>query len=168
VFAAFTYFTAFLTEVSGFSTEAISPLLFVFGVAGVVGVAVGGVLVDRWPRPAVFVPVVVLTLALVALYAFGTHQRVVLMLIALWGFAVAQTPSIFQASVLDVAPGRTDVGLAWFSSAYNLGIAAGALTGGLLLPHTGVRSTYLIGAILTALALAVLASTHISAATTRP
>jgi predicted MFS family arabinose efflux permease len=168
VFAAFTYLTPFLTEVSGFSTGAISPLLFVFGVAGVVGVAVGGVLVDRWPRPAVFVPVVVLTLALVALYAFGTHQGVVLVLIALWGFAVAQAPSIFQARVLDVAPDRTDVGLAWFSSAYNFGIAAGALTGGLLLPHTGVRSTYLIGAVLTALALAVLASTHISAGKTRP
>jgi len=162
VFAAFTYFAPFLTEVSGFSTEAISPLLFVFGVAGVVGVAVGGVLVDRWPRPAVFVPVVVLTLALVALYAFGTHQGVVLVLIALWGFAVAQTPSIFQARVLDVAPGRTDMGLARFSSAYNVGIAAGALTGALLLPLIGVRSTYLIGAVLTALALAVLASTNIS------
>jgi UDP-N-acetylglucosamine 1-carboxyvinyltransferase len=91
----------------------------------------------------------VLTLALIALYAFGTHQGVVLVLIALWGFAVAQTPSIFQARVLDVAPGRTDVGLAWFGTAYNVGIAAGALTGGLLLPHTGVRGTYLIGAALT-------------------
>ena len=34
--------------------------------------------------------------------------------------------------------------------------------------HTGVRSTYLIGAVLTALALAVLASTHITFGMTRP
>ncbi len=168
VFAAFTYLAPFLTEVSGFSTGAISPLLFVFGVAGVVGVLAGGVLVDRWPRPAVFVPVLVLTLALIALYAFGTHQGVVLVLIALLGFAVAQAPSIFQTRVLDVAPGNTDVASAWFSSAYNVGIAAGALIGGLLLPHTGVRSIYLVGAVLTALALAVLASTHVSFGKTRP
>ena len=45
---------------------------------------------------------------------------------------------------------------------YNYGIAAGALTGGLLIPHTGVRSTYLMGAVLAALALALLASTHTS------
>jgi len=126
-----------------------------------VGVVVGGGLVDRWPQPAVFVPVLLLTLALVGLYAFGTHQGVVLALIPLFGFAVAQAPSIFQARLLDVAPGHTDVASAWFSSAYNVGIAAGALTGGLLLPLTGVRSTYLMGAVLTALALAVLASAHI-------
>ena len=161
VFAAFTYLAPFLTEVSGFSTGAISPLLSVFGVAGVVGVLVGGVLVDRWPRPALFVPVLVLTLALFALYAFGSHQGVVLALVALLGFGVAQAPSIFLARVLDVAPGNTDAASAWFSSAYNVGIAAGALIGGLLLPHTGVRSIYLAGAVLTALALAVLASAHI-------
>ena len=168
MFAAFTYLAPFLTEVSGFSTRAISPLLLVFGVAGVVGVVVGGVLVDRWPRPAVFIPVLLLTLALIGLYTFGTHQGVVLALIPLFGFAVAQAPSIFQARVLDVAPGSTDGASAWFSSAYNLGIAAGALFGGLLLPFTGVRSTYLMGAVLTALALAVLASTHRSSGKTRP
>jgi MFS transporter, DHA1 family, inner membrane transport protein len=161
VFAAFTYLAPFLTEVSGFSTGAISPLLSVFGVAGVVGVLAGGVLVDRWPRPAVFVPVLVLTLALLALYALGTHQRVALALVALFGFAVAQAPSIFLARVLDVAPGSTDMASAWFSSAYNVGIAAGALIGGLLLPHTGVRSIYLVGAVLTTLALAVLTIAHV-------
>ena len=69
---------------------------------------------------------------------------------------------------MDVAPGKLDVASAWFSSAYNIGIAAGALIGGLLLPHTGVRSTYLMGALLTTLALAALASTHIPSAKTRP
>jgi MFS transporter, DHA1 family, inner membrane transport protein len=168
VFAAFTYLAPFLTEVSGFSSRAISPLLAVFGVAGVVGVLAGGVLVDRWPRPAVFVPVFVLSFALVSLYAFGTHQGVVLALLALLGFGVAQAPAVFQASVLDVAPGNTDVASAWFSSAYNVGIAAGALLGGLLLPHTGVRSIYLVGAVLTALAVTVLISAHISSGKTRP
>jgi MFS family permease len=38
----------------------------------------------------------------------------------------------------------------WFSSVYNFGIAAGALTGGLLLPHIGIRSIYLTGAVLRA------------------
>ena len=56
------------------------------------------------------VPVLLLILALIALYAFGTHQGVVLALIPLFGFAVAQAPSIFQARLLDVAPGATDVG----------------------------------------------------------
>ena len=43
-----------------------------------------------------------------------------LALIPLFGFAVAQAPSIFQARLLDVAPGNTDVASAWFSSAYKL------------------------------------------------
>ena len=116
---------------------------------------------------AVFLPVLLLTLALIGLYAFGTHQGVVLALIPLFGFAVAQALHLPGPS-LDVAPGKLDVASAWFSSAYNIGIAAGALIGGLLLPHTGVRSTYLMGALLTTLALAALASTHIPSAKTRP
>ena len=41
------------------------------------------------------------------------------------------------------------------STAFNIGITGGALIGGLLLPSFGVRSTALVGAVLTGAALAV-------------
>ena len=158
VFAAYTYIAPFLTQVSGFSPQAITPLLLTFGVAGLGGVTVAGVLVDRFPRAAVLGPVALLTVTLLALYLLGTNQVATVALVALWGFALPQVPSTFQARVLQIAPGSTDLASAVFSAVFNLGIAAGALTGGLLLSHTGVRSAYLIGAGLTGVALAVLLS----------
>jgi predicted MFS family arabinose efflux permease len=56
-FAAYTYITSFLTEVSRFPAAATGPLLLVRGVAGIVGVAAGGALVDRNPWAAMLIPV---------------------------------------------------------------------------------------------------------------
>ena len=57
--------------------------------------------------------------------------------------------------MLVVAPGSSDLASAGTSTAFNVGITVGALLGGLVLPATGVRSTALVGALLTVLALAV-------------
>jgi len=55
-----------------------------------------------------------------------------------------------------VAPGSTDMASAGAGSAFNVGIATGALLGGLLMDHFGVRSVALAGCLLTAAALALL------------
>jgi DHA1 family inner membrane transport protein len=55
--------------------------------------------------------------------------------------------------VLESAPGRSDLAAAGTSTAVNLGIAAGALTGGVLLPDFGARGTVLLGGILSLAAL---------------
>jgi DHA1 family inner membrane transport protein len=158
VLGAYTYIAPFLTEISGFSARSISALLLVYGVAGLGGVAMSGALADRAPRAATLAPVAILAPTLLALYLFGTNQAATVVLIALWGFAMSQIPATFQSRVLQVAPGSTDLASAVFSATFNVGIAAGALIGGVLLSHTGVRSTYLAGGLLTAAALAILLS----------
>ncbi len=157
-FAAFTYITPFLTEVGGFAPESVSWVLLVYGVAGLVGVVVGGAMADRAPHTAMLIPVLSLSAALLALYGFGTAQVAVIALVALWGFALPQVPPTFQSYVLRVAPRSTDIASAIFSATFNLGIAGGALVGGVLLAETGVRSTFLVGGLLTALALGLLLS----------
>ena len=156
VFSAYTYISPFLTEITGFSPHGISALLLVYGVAGIGGVAMGGALADRVPRAAMLAPVMILASALLALYLFGTNQAGVVAMVALWGFAMPQIPVTFQNRVLQVAPGSTDIASALYSATFNLGIAAGALTGGVLLTTTGLRSTYLAGGLLAAIAVAIL------------
>jgi DHA1 family inner membrane transport protein len=163
VFGAYTYISPFLTEISGFPPSSVSALLLVYGVAGLGGVAMGGVLADRAPRAAMLAPVAILASALLALYLFGTSQAATVVLVALWGFAMPQIPATFQNRVLHVAPGSTDLASAVFSATFNLGIAAGALIGGILLSAIGVRSTYLAAGLLTAVAVAILLSEPIVA-----
>lgn len=158
VFTAFTYLTPFLTDISGFSASTVSALLLVFGVTGLGGVAVAGLLADRRPRLAVRLPIVLLALALLGLPLAGAHQAAAVALVALWGFAIPQVPTTFQSRVLVLAPGSTDMASATLGAVFNLGIGGGALLGGVLLPHTGLRGVFLTGGLVLVAALAVLAT----------
>ncbi|WP_181449592.1 MFS transporter [Streptomyces cyaneus] len=155
-FAGFTYVVAFLDEVSGLGGGAVSGVLFAFGAAALAGVTVTGPLLDRFPRATLAVPVAVQAVALLGLYATGHVPAVSVVLIMLLGASVATIFMATQSRVLQVAPGRTETALAANSAAYNVGIAAGALLGGFLLPVVGVRGTFLVGGLLTAAAPAVL------------
>jgi predicted MFS family arabinose efflux permease len=155
-FAGFTYVVALLGDVSGFGEDAVSGVLFAFGVAGLAGVTLTGPLLDRFPRGTLTVPVATQAAALLGLYAAGSSQSAVVALLMLLGASVAPVFMATQSQVLRVAPGRTESALAANSAAFNVGVAAGALLGGRLLPAVGVRGAFLTGGLLTAVALAVL------------
>ncbi|MEU6307248.1 MFS transporter [Streptomyces chartreusis] len=154
-FAGFTYVVAFLDEVSGFGASAVSAVLFAFGGAALAGVAVAGPLLDRFPRATLTVPVAAQTVALLGLWATGHVPVASVLLIMMLGASVSTVFMATQTQVLRVAPGRTETALAANSAAYNVGIAAGALLGGALLPVVGVRGTFLAGGLCTAAALMV-------------
>jgi DHA1 family inner membrane transport protein len=160
VFAGFTYLAPYLGGL-GYPAGAVGPLLFVFGAAGVVGVAVAGPLLDRWPRGTLVVPLGVQTVALLGLYGVsaagvpGARALAAVMLAAL-GSAVGPVFMATQSLVLRHAPGRTELALAANSAAFNAGVALGASTGGLLLPLVGVDGAFLVGGVGTVVALGVL------------
>ncbi|MDI6099437.1 MFS transporter [Actinoplanes sp. NEAU-A12] len=158
VFTAYTYLTPYLTDVAGFPSGSVSLLLLVYGAAGLGGVVLTGFLADRAARLSVLLPVGLLVVVLLGMFLLAAWQAAVVALVALWGFAMPQVPSAMQNRVLVVAPGGTDLASAMLSSAFNAGIAGGALLGGVLLPHTGVRGDYLAGGLLVAAAFAVLAA----------
>lgn len=155
-FTGFTYLVAFLDEVSGFGQDAVSALLMAFGAAALAGVAVTGPLLDRYPRATLTVPVAGQAVALVGLSAGGGSQVATVVLLMLLGASLAPTFMATQSQVLQFAPGRTETALAANSAAFNVGMAAGALLGGALLPLAGTRGTFLAGGLLTAVALPVL------------
>ena len=165
-FAAYTYITPFLTEVSRFPAAATGPLLLVRGVAGIVGVA-GGALVDRNPWAAMLIPVTAQATALLGLYALGRTPLAAIGLVALSGLSFAALTTALASRVLQVAPGNADLAAAGAATAVNVGITAGAFIGSILLPGLGVRSTALVGGLLSLAALAVVLSEPLVAATGR-
>lgn len=154
-FTAFTYVTPFLTEVAAFSTAAIGPLLLLRGVAGIAGVGVGGLLVDRNPWGATVTPVVVQVVALLGVYVVGDSPVLAAGLVALAGLAFSALAGAVGTRTLQIAPGSTDLASAGSSTAFNIGITCGALLGGVLLSTFGVRTTALAGGLLSVAALAV-------------
>jgi predicted MFS family arabinose efflux permease len=147
-FAAFTFITPFLREITGVSAAVIGPALFVRGLTGVAGAALGGALIDRSPLGAMLLAVVLQTVALLGLYVWGSSTAVTIALIGATGLAFTMLLIAVSVRALDVAPMTHDLANAGTSTAVNVGITAGALIGGLLLPAFGVRSTVLAGAVL--------------------
>jgi len=129
----------------------------------VVGIFAVGAILDRRPWGAPIVPVALLATALLGLAAFGPVRPLAVALLALAGLAYGTLPPAIQSRVLQVAPGSTDVASAALSSAFNVGIATGSFVGGILLASAGPRSVPLVGGLLAALALALIAADHRSA-----
>jgi predicted MFS family arabinose efflux permease len=155
---AYTYITPYLEEVSGFAPQALGSLLFASGIAGVVGTIVVGAHLDRRPRAALIVPLMVITGALLGLYVLGSARPLAVVALCLTGLSFSALATAIQNRTLQVAPGSTDIASAGTSSAFNVGIAAGSLLGGALIDGLGTRSVALTGALLTAVALAALVS----------
>ncbi|MDG4832348.1 MFS transporter [Solwaraspora sp. WMMD1047] len=151
--AAYTYVALFVTEVSGFSAASVGAILLARGIASVLGILAVGVLVDRSPWLALVATVAVQSAALLGLAVTGHRPALAVAQIALAGLAFAAFTASLGGLVLQVAPGRSDLAAAAVSAAVNVGITGGAFVGGLALPAHGVRSTVLIGALLSVVAL---------------
>lgn len=155
IFSALTYTAPMLTEVTGFPDAALSPLLLLRGVADLGGIVVAGFLIDRSQRAAMIVSVAALGASLLGTYAFAASAVAMAVCLALSGFAHGLLAPALQNRVLEVAPGNSDIANAGDSAAFNLGIAAGALLGGLTLTFAGLAATALAGALSVAPALAL-------------
>lgn len=155
-FAGYTYVVKFLGDVSGFSGGSVNLLLLVFGLACLAGVGVTGLLLDRFPQTVTAAAVAIQAVGMLGLYATGGDQVAAVVFLTLTGGALGPVFMATQNEMLRCAPGRTDMALAANSGGYNAGIAAGAALGGLVLAHSGVRGTFLLGGLLTVAAWAVL------------
>ena len=151
-----TYVTPFLLDITGFSSDALGPMLLASGAGGFAGTLIVGRVLDRYPWGAVVIPFGLITVGLLGLFALGEHKVATALLVALIGLSFSALAVAAQSRTLQVAPGSTDIASAGASSAFNVGIAAGAFVGGALIDHTTVRSVALAGGLLTAIAALVM------------
>lgn len=157
VFAGFTYIAPILTQITGFSEAAVSPILLVFGGGLVIGNLAGGWLADRHLVPTIVASLVALSAVLLALTA-AIHQPVLAVIaIGLFGAAAFATVSPLQIWVLQKAEGAGQGLASSFNiAAFNLGNAIGAWLGGVVIDHgPGLGSVTLIAGLVPLAALAV-------------
>lgn len=143
-FAAFTFITPILTDITGFSGQTASILLVVFGAATLIGNLLGGRFASaigwqgalRW-----FLTALAVVLAVVAL-ALPYRLPMVVMLFVWGGLAFGISPAV-QGGMLAIAqkftPQAVDFASALNISAFNLGISLGEVCGSALVAH-GVMS----------------------------
>jgi DHA1 family inner membrane transport protein len=144
-FTAITVITPFLTRVTGVSDTSISPILLIRGLAGLAGVMAAGFVPERRTWHALAGLTALEAAALAALFAFATTPPLAIAAIAAASTALSGIVTVMGTRVLQVAPGTTDMAAAGTSTAFNVGITAGALIASLMLT-SALRESALLAA----------------------
>lgn len=157
-FVTFTFLAPMLQQVTGFSASSVSLVLVLYGLAIAIGNIAGGKIADRNPVRAL-TWLFAAQAAVLALFTFTAPSPVLaLVTLAALGFlSFANVPGL-QLYVVQLAkrhrPAAVDVASALNIAAFNLGIAAGAWIGGLVVASSlGLGATPFVGALLVAAAL---------------
>ncbi|MBZ5754438.1 MFS transporter [Pseudomonas sp. S5(2021)] len=161
-FTAFTFLAPILQDLSGFSANAVSLVLLVYGVSVAAGNIWGGKLADRrGPIGALKLIFALLAAVLLVLTFTAGNPWLALATVLLWGaVAFGNVPGL-QLYVVRQAerysPQAVDVASGLNIAAFNLGIAGGAWLGGHIVAGLGLIHTAWIGALVVLLALALTA-----------
>ena len=151
-FTAYTYISPFLQQVGGMSSAWVVAVLFVVGIAGILGGIVFARQLDSHPLRLLVIPMGLLLLCLLALHMASLSVASMLVLALAWGMSITILGMVLQNKVLEVAPDASDIGIAMFSGVYNIGIGGGALLGGQVILYLGMPFVGYIGSVLAVLA----------------
>lgn len=153
---AYTYVSPILLY-DGVALNHVSLVLAGYGLAGVIGVVVAGLVADRRPRRGLGVAIG-LAAACLLLLGLSRHGATSVPMIIAWGACFGALPALTQAVALRTVPRAPDVATGVINSTFNIGIAGGAFLGGRELMITRPPTLALTGAALVVLSLIPLAA----------
>ena len=151
LFAIFTYIQPILTQITGFSEAAVSPILLVFGAGFIGGNLLGGKLADQHLVRTLLGTLVALAAVLGAM-TFALHTPwAAILFTGLLGAAGFATVAPLQMRVLQQAEGAgQNLASSLNIAAFNLGNALGAWLGAKVVASTlGLGALGWVGALLT-------------------
>ncbi|MBS4727837.1 MFS transporter [Mycobacterium sp. SM1] len=166
-YIAYTYIVVIIRDVVGVRGPNVAWLLAAYGVAGLAAMPLVARPVDRHPRATVIVCMAGISGAFVVLsaLAFGARPTTVTALagagaFVLWGAAANAGSPMLQAAAMRAGADDPDGASGLYMAAFQVGIMAGSLAGGLLYQHS-VPLMLVASAILVGVALAgTMASRH--------
>ena len=144
-FTTYSYIEPFAINISQFVPEIATMMLFIFGLAGVVGSFLFGRLYAKNSRNFIACAMMLVMLPQLLLFPLKHFEIAIFLLVFLWGIGITSLSIALQMRVLQLAPDATDVATAIYSGIYNVGIGAGALFGSIVIHQLGLEYVGLIG-----------------------
>jgi MFS transporter, DHA1 family, inner membrane transport protein len=140
MFAAYTYLSAWLQEIMGFDGRAVAVTLAGFGLAGLIGNSIVARLGEHGLLRATVLVVLVVAFAAGVLSIVHDSVWLVALLLALWGIAHTAAVTLCQVRVTLAGGAAPAFAMSMNISAANLGIALGALFGGVIVNLAGIEA----------------------------
>lgn len=152
-FVAFTYLAPILQDVTGFAASSIGLIMLVYGVSVAVGNIWGGKLADKRGPIGALTIIFSMLIVVLAVFTFSaTNPYTAVITVLIWGaFAFGNVPGL-QVYVVQLAekftPNAVDVASGLNIAAFNIGIAIGSITGGLVVDELTLMDTPWIGSLI--------------------
>ncbi|MFB9869219.1 MFS transporter [Vreelandella sulfidaeris] len=155
-FAAYTFISPILQDISGISQRHVGSLLLLYGAAGILGNIAAGMFAGRHPYRAVLAIPSLLLIVVAAFPLLGVQPSSGVMLLMLWGAVFGSVSVSIQTWILRTAP-NTEAATALMAFTFNMSIGLGAMVGGRVVDATSLPITmwaasalFLLGALLVA------------------
>ena len=153
-FAAYTFISPILQEISGISQRHVSSLLLLYGAAGILGNIAAGMFAGRHPYRAVLAIPSLLLIVVAVFPLLGIQPSSGVMLLMVWGAVFGSVSVSIQIWILRTAP-NTEAATALMAFTFNMSIGLGAMLGGRLVDGTSLpiamwaaSGLFLLGALL--------------------
>jgi predicted MFS family arabinose efflux permease len=153
-FGTYTYVTPLLQQVSRVDEGLISAFLLAYGVAGVAGNFIAGLTVSRRPRVTFAVSAALIALAVTLSTIVESNAALVFLVI--WGLAYGAVPVCSGTWFNAAAPDAPEAATILFVSSFQAALSTGALLGGIVVDHSSLPATMLLGGTMAVLAVASL------------
>ncbi|WP_454726826.1 MULTISPECIES: MFS transporter [Cupriavidus] len=147
-FVAYTFLEPYLRDALNLGQSGVALARAGYAVAGIVGSFLGEHLAARDIRKAFVTASLLLAVSVFAAVAMVATPAGALAMVLVWGVAFGAVPVCVQIWMFTASPERYEMGSALMVSAFQIALAAGAATGGVLVDHAGIAITYIVSAFL--------------------
>ena len=152
-FMAFTFVRPLLLSVSGFNAQWTGMLLFTYGVAGIVGNFLSGIIAARRTTMTLLIIALGLLLTPLLFLTVGDSHVGGGTTLLVWGLAYGGVSVGLMTWMMKAVPDAIEIATALYVGVFNIGIAFGSWTGGLVMDTFGLRSMLCLTALSAAAAL---------------
>lgn len=153
-FVLFAYLTPYLLEAVHVSSQRIIWAMLAFGLAGMTGGYLGGLLADKLsPRLAIVLTPLLYLTALMAIPVAINAGTVFGMVLMIWACLSWMISPVVQSFLMTTDPATGEAGVGINLSAMHVGVALGTATGGLALEYMSLLALPWTGSVLVGLSL---------------
>jgi predicted MFS family arabinose efflux permease len=144
-FAAYTFVSPALQQLSGIDERYVGPLLFGFGAAGMIANFVAGSALSRGVFRTVLTISLALTAAMPLFVLLGQSPVTGALLLIVWGVAFGGASVGLQTWMIKSAPRAVEAASSLWVAVFNLSIGLGALVGGVIVDTLALQGVLWLG-----------------------
>ena len=139
MYTSYSYISEFLNSITQIFGTELSIVLFIYGVASIVGNWLGAKLLNRNTNPTVLTFPIIFSIIMVGMFCFGSVKIPTIILMALWGLLAGIGNDISQYWMVSAAPEAPEFANGIFLSMGNVGVTIGTTIAGAVVLSMGVQ-----------------------------